>query len=137
MFGKKIFSAVLIFALTIFSATASAEIKNFVGTGEYYMADAEESIEQAKNHAKLNAELNVMEQASVNVKSYSELKNFNLTKDEIITVTAGIMHILEVKYSIKSDFDDTLICTATVTADVDTDKIPELVERELKKRNLK
>ena len=97
------------------------------------MEDSNETLAQAQDKAKLAAELNAMEQAQVNVKTYSEMHNSNLTQDEIITITAGIMNVTDVKYSLKEEFDVMLI-RAEVTAEIDTDKIPEFIEREIKRR---
>ena len=101
------------------------------------MEDKSETMDQAKNKAKLAAELDVIEQIKFNVESYSNLHNSNLTKDEVVIITAGIMNVKKVEYSLRADSDDVLILKATVTADVDTDKIPELVEREVKCRHSK
>ena len=116
-----------------FSAS-QAEVKIYTGVGEHYMENETETLAQAQDAAKLAAELNAMEQAQINVKSYSAAHNFNLTQDEIITITAGIMNITNVKYSLKEDFDGLPIMRAEVTAEIDTDKIPALVEREMKRR---
>lgn len=126
----------LIAALVILCSFSSvqAEIKIYTGVGEHYMESESETLAQAQDAAKLAAELNAMEQAQINVKSYSAVHNSNLTQDEIITITAGIMNITSVKYSLKEDFDGLMVMCAEVTAEIDTDKIAELVEREIKRR---
>ena len=131
---KKFMTAILFFGILIFATVASAEIKTFIGIGEHYMEDSNETLAQAQDKAKLAAELNAMEQAQVNVKAYSEMHNSNLTQDEIITITAGILNVTGVKYSLKEEFDGILLIRAEVTAEIDTDKIPEFVEREIKRR---
>ena len=130
---KKICATILIFGILIFATAASAEIKTYEGVGVHYMEDSNETLAQAQDKAKLAAELDAMEQAQVNVKTYSEMHNSNLTQDEIITITAGIMNVTGVKYSIKEELGVMLI-RAEVTAEIDTDKIPEFVEREIKRR---
>ena len=80
------------------------------------------------------AELDVAEQVEIYVISYSEAHGAKLTKDEIITISVALMNILDEKYSIRPDFDGVLIIAAIVTAEVDTEKIPELVEREVNRR---
>ena len=131
---KKILTTLFIFGLVIFNSVASAEIKFFEGVGEHYMEDSTETLAQAQEKAKLAAELDALEQAQVNVQVYSEQNNLNLTKDEIVTLTAGIMNVLDVKYSIKSENDGILLMRAEVKAEIDTDKISELVEREISRR---
>ncbi len=125
----------LIAALVILCSFSSvqAEIKIYTGVGEHYMEDEKETLAQAQDAAKLSAQLNAMEQAQINVKSYSAVHNFNLTQDEIISITAGVMNITSVKYSLKDEAGVLLMC-AEVTAEIDTDKIAELVEREIKRR---
>ena len=130
----KIFSAALILCSLILVSSVQAEVKIFIGVGEHYMESETETLSKAQDAAKLAAELNAIEQAQINVKSYSAAHNSNLTQDEIITITAGIMNITSVKYSLKEDFDGLPIMRAEVTAEIDTDKIAELVEREIKRR---
>ena len=122
--------------ILIICATASAEIKTFTGAGEHYIESETETLAQAQDAAKLAAELDAMQQAQIVVIGYSEAHNSNLTRDEIITITAGVMNVTDVKYSLK-DEAGVLLMRAEVTAEIDTDKIPALVERELKNRGLK
>ncbi len=131
---RKIFASILTFGILIFATAASAEIQNFVGVGEHYIENETETLAQAQDKAKLTAELDALEQAQVNIQIYSEMHNFNLTRDEIISITAGILNITDVKYLLKEDFDGLLIMRAEVTAEIDTDKIAEFVEREIKRR---
>ena len=131
---RKIFASILTFGILIFATAASAEIQNFVGVGEHYIESETETLAQAQDKAKLTAELDALEQAQVNIQIYSEMHNFNLTRDEIISITAGILNVTDVKYSLKEDFDGLLIMRAEVTAEIDTDKIAEFVEREIKRR---
>lgn len=132
---KKILNILLVFGILIFATNTNAEIKTFLGVGEHYIEDSKEDLEKAKNEAKLSAERDAMEQAQVNVQSYSETHNSNLTKDEIIAITAGIMNVVNVKYFIKDDSGIPLI-RAEVTAEIDTDKISELVEIEVQRRKM-
>ena len=131
---RKIGLTLFIFGFLIFNSVASAEIKIFEGVGEHYMDNSNETLAQAQEKAKLAAELDALEQAQVNVQVYSEQNNLNLTKDEIVTITAGIMNVLDVKYSIKSESDGILLMRSEIKAEIDTDKISQLVEREISRR---
>ena len=111
-----------------------AEIKNIVGNGVYYLNNKTETIDYAKNQAKLLAEVNIVEQVKVYIQSYTEINNLELTEDEIITVAVGIINVIDVNYSINSDFDNTIVVKAIVAAKVDTEKIPEVVELEIFKQ---
>lgn len=130
---RKISSAILLFGFLIFATTASAEVQTFIGIGKHYIEDSNETLDAAKNKAKLAAELNAMEQAQVNIQSYSESHNLNLTNDEIISVTAGILKVTNVKYALKSENDGLILMQAEVTAEIDTDEISEMVEHEIKR----
>lgn len=130
---KKIFIMSVFFVILIFATTVNAEVKTFLGVSEHYMENSAETLEQAKDKAKISAELSAMEQAQLNVQSYSESHNSKLTRDEIITITAGILKITDVKYFLKNDSGIYLI-RAEVTAEIDTDKISEFIEREMQRR---
>ena len=121
----------------IFISSTNAEIKVYEGFGEHYMENKEETLDHSKNQAKLLAELDVIEQCSFNVESYSSLHNSKLTRDEIISITAGIMKVKSIQYFLDRYADNLFIVKAKLTAEVDTDKIPELVEREVERRKNK
>ena len=112
---------------------AQAEILTYEGVGEYYMEEENISLSEAKDKAKLMAEVAVVEQASVKVASTTEVQKSKLTKDEIELIAAGIIKVQDVKYNISSELD-TLLVKAVVKAEIDTDEIPALVEQELAKR---
>ncbi len=112
---------------------AQAEILAYEGVGEYYMEEENISLSEAKDKAKLMAEVAVVEQASVKVASTTEVQKSKLTKDEIELIAAGIIKVQDVKYNISSELD-TLLVKAVVKAEIDTDEIPALVEQELAKR---
>ena len=116
------------------SSPAEAEVLSLEGIGEYYMEDDSMSLSKAKDEAKLLAEIDAVEQARVNVESDTTVQNSKLTKNEITTIAAAILMVQKVDYTISSDFDDVMVVKAVIKADIDTDEIPALVERELKRR---
>ncbi len=89
--NKKILIVYVVFVILILTTTVNAKVEIFVGVGEHYMENSEESLEQAKDKAKLAAELSAIEQAQINVQSYLEIHNSNLTRDEIISITAELL----------------------------------------------
>lgn len=115
------------------SPQVQAEILTYEGVGEYYMEEENISLSEAKDKAKLMAEVAVVEQASVKVASTTEVQKSKLTKDEIELIAAGIIKVQDVKYNISSELD-TLLVKAVVKAEIDTDEIPALVEQEIAKR---
>lgn len=116
------------------SSPAEAEVLSLEGVGEYYMEDDSMSLSKAKDEAKLLAEIDAVEQARVNVEGNTIVQNSKLTKNEITTIAAAILMVQKVDYTISSDFDDVMVVKAVIKADIDTDEIPALVERELKRR---
>jgi len=136
-YGKSLrnaLAAFLVLAGLAMSSPAEAEVLSLEGVGEYYMEDDSMSLSKAKDEAKLLAEIDAVEQARVNVESDTIVQNSKLTKNEITTIAAAILMVQKVDYTISSDFDDVMVVKAVIKADIDTDEIPALVERELKRR---
>lgn len=98
------FLAIVIVASLLFMPTTHAEVKTYTGTGEYYMSDFE-TPDVSKQRAKQRAEQNACEQAGVFVKSFSKSKDLELAEDVIITMTNGILKILDVQYH-RENFDN-------------------------------
>ncbi len=124
----------LVLGITFFSSSVSAEIKTYTGVGEHYMENETESLDYARTQSKLRAELNALEQALSYIESYSRVNNFNLSEDEIISIAAGIFNVLDEAYSIDSDSAGALIIKAVVVVEIDEDRLPELLEREIRRR---
>ncbi len=136
-YGKSLrnaLAAFLVLAGLAMSSPAEAEVLSLEGVGEYYMEDDSMSLSKAKDEAKLLAEIDAVEQARVNVEGNTIVQNSKLTKNEITTIAAAILMVQKVDYTISSDFDDVMVVKAVIKADIDTDEIPALVERELKRR---
>ena len=136
-YGKSLRNALAAFLVLgglAMTSPAEAEVLSLEGIGEYYMEDDSMSLSKAKDEAKLLAEIDAVEQARVNVESDTTVQNSKLTKNEITTIAAAILMVQKVEYTISSDFDDVMVVKAVIKADIDTDEIPALVERELKRR---
>ena len=115
-------------------STASAEVQKYEGVGVYYMENSSETFERARSEAKKKAGRAVLEQIEIYVASESELKDFNLTEDEIVTIAAGIMNVTSVRYNVNSYDKNLFAVECILTATVDTDRIGEMVERERQAR---
>lgn len=135
--NKKFMAMFLFCGILTFSVTTSAEIKIFEGVSEHYIEDVNETLDEAKEKAKILAELDALEQAQVHIQSYSDMHNSNLTRDEIITITVGVLNVTDVQYKLSEESDGIMLMKVVLTAEIDTDKIPELVEREIKRREAK
>ena len=121
---KKFFAT--IFALILLTATAYAEIKTYTGNGEYLMS--EENVDFAKSRAAINAERNILDQVCVYVKGQSSMIDNELDNDEVISISAGILHVTDTKFKIVDDADGILV-KATVTAQVDIDELEILLKQ--------
>ena len=86
----------ILFAGTILftSPTADAEIQTYTGEGTYIMSEGE-NLGVAKERAKADAMRNACEQAGTFVESTTQVVNMMVTKDEITTMTGGIVKLLE------------------------------------------
>ena len=125
---------VSLMVLLMMASTVGAEIKTYEGVGVYYMKSTSETLENSKSEAKKYAERDVLEQIEIYVASESEVRNLRLTEDELVTIAAGIMSVTNVHYKFSTSADDKFMIECRLKATVDTDKIPELVERERKAR---
>ncbi len=130
MFVRKIFLSLIIGAFLI-TATAHAEIQTYSGSGQYFMTD--ETIDFAKNKAELDAQRNVLEKICVYINSQTEINANVLENDEIITVSAGILRIVDTKFSMEPD-DAGITVKALVTAEIDSDELKTLLERAINER---
>ena len=121
----------IIFVLVLICANvAHAAVETFTGVGKYYLESDDETLAYAKEQAELIAERNALEQAAVFVKSYTGIHNFKLSDDDVVEIAAGILYVKDVRFSLDEEFDGVLTVTAMVTAEIDTDEISELIERE-------
>lgn len=125
----KFFATILIAASAFFMPVANAQVVTCTGSDEYIMSEFE-TIDIAKQRAKQKAERAAQEQAGVFVESSTEVVNMMVTKDEIHTMAAGILHVKDVQYQLTPLADGkSLIIKATVTADVDTTDITNWLNR--------
>lgn len=126
----KKFLLVLAMNLLIMS-TVNAEVRTYEGTDEYIMSEFE-TIDIAKQRAKQKAERAAQEKAGVFVESNTEVVNMMVTKDEIVTMTGGILRIVgEPQYQFTPLADGkSLIVRATIKADIDTDDIAKWLNRD-------
>ena len=117
-FFRRAFSILFVAAILLFTATTHAEVKTYTGTGEYYMNDFE-----TPDVAKQRAEQNACEQAGVFVKSFSKSKDLELVEDVIITMTNGILKILDVQYHRENFDNDMTLFRVTIKAQIDSNDV--------------
>ena len=117
--------------MILFASTAHAEIKTYTGYGEYLMTD--ETIDYAKEQAELYAQRDVLEKVCVFVKGQSLMIDNELTDDEVTTISAGVLHVTDTKFSLDMDEGGILI-KSFVTAQIDTAELEKLLEQAIKER---
>ena len=121
-----------VFAAGIFAVMplVSAEVREYEGFGEYVMSDFE-TPDVAKQRAKVRAEQNAMEQAGVYVESYTKVINHQVTHDEIVTMTNGILKVKDVQYGkmIPTNDGKGILIRVTIKADIDTDDITKWISQ--------
>ena len=135
-YKKKFLSAMAAFLIggSFFIPTANAEVKMYTGEGEYLMNDFE-TPDIAKQRAKARAERNAQEQAGVYLESYSHMKNFELLNDEIITISSGILKILDVQYNQNLVADGKgILIQVTIKAEIDSDNMDKWLNKSIEER---
>ena len=111
-------------------SVAYAEVQTYTGTGEYVMSNFE-TPDSAMARAEKYALRDAQEQAGVYVQSYSKTKNLKLVEDEITTMTAGIINVIDKDFkAIPIESTKGVIkYIATVKVKIDTDDISKWLER--------
>ena len=124
---KKFFLSVI--GLMLMMSSLHAQVMSYTGSDEYIMSEFE-TIDIAKQRAEQKAIRNAQEQAGVYVQSNTEVVNMMVTKDEIQTMTAGILKVTDVQYQLTPLLDGkSLIVKATVTADIDSDELANFINK--------
>ena len=115
--------------------TASAEFRTITATGEYRMGDNDTRMD-AKRLALLDAKRLALEQAGTYVESITEVKNFNLTNEEIRAYTAGIVEVMEQATRTTMEGETTVV-RADVTTKIDTDTVSRQIDALRKNEGIK
>ncbi|MBR1805514.1 MAG: tetratricopeptide repeat protein [Selenomonadaceae bacterium] len=116
-----LFAGTILFA----SSTADAEIQTYTGEGTYIMSEGE-NLGVAKERAKADAMRNACEQAGTFVESTTQVANMMVTKDEITTMTGGIVKLLEEPtYAPLKELDNLegVLIHVTVKVSIDSDDV--------------
>ena len=110
-----------------------AEIREIVSEGHYNMGDGE-TPSVAESRALLNAKRVALEEAGTYVESYSKVKNFQLTEDEVKVLASGTMEvtILDKKRTIVGDGFRFWV---KIKARVNSDKMAEMA-RNVKEKSV-
>lgn len=123
----KYFSAIII-AIFLFSpSSAFAEVKEIISEGTYNMGDGE-TPSVAESRALLQAKRTALEQAGTYVESYTKVKNFQLTEDEIKVLSSGLMEV-EILDKKRTIVGDGFHFWVKIKAIVNLDKTEEMAKR--------
>ncbi len=109
-------TAVIFFVVT--ASVAIAEIRTITATGEYRMGD-NDTRTLAKQQALQDAKRLALERAGTYLESVTEVKQFQLSRDEVRLFTAGIVEVTE--QITRSEMEgETTIVRVEVTCQIDT-----------------
>jgi len=103
----------------------SANVRVVTASGEYRMGDHDtrsDAVRLAIEAAKRDA----LEQVATYLESVTEVKNMDLTRDDIRTYTAGIVLVLDQKITTWLE-GDTLVIHADLTAQVDPNEVTQAI----------
>ncbi|TKB69859.1 MAG: tetratricopeptide repeat protein [Nitrospira sp.] len=115
--------------------TAVAEIRTITATGEYRMGDNDTRAD-AKRLALLDAKRLALEQAGTYIESITQIKNFDLSKEEIRAYTAGIVEVVE--QATRDTMEGTThVIRVEVTAKIDTDVVARQIDALRRNENAK
>lgn len=84
--------SLLALIVTAFPSSGYAEVKEIIAEGTYSMGDGETPL-VAEERCLLVAKRVAIEQAGTYVQSYSEIKNYQLTADEVQVIASGITEV--------------------------------------------
>lgn len=131
---RKFLAALIVGVSLLTASVVHAEVKIYTGVGEYYMSDFE-TPNVAQQRAKQRAEQNACEQAGVFVKSFSRTKDFELVDDEVITMTSGILKIVDVQYHRENFDNNTTLIRATLKAQIDSNDVAKWLNKDSQERS--
>lgn len=90
---------------------------------------ADESPKIAKERAKQDAVRIALEKAGVYVESFSEMKNFHLTKDEITVIAGEVIAVESESYDVEILPNEVIRYTATIQAIIDADVLETKIKQ--------
>jgi Flp pilus assembly protein TadD len=115
----------LFLLFTFCCSLAFAESKVVTSEGKYVMGDLDTK-KEARSLALMEAKRSALEQAGTYLESSSEVKNYELTKDEINSLTSGVVSVEVLKEDWKMSGEN-LMVTVLIRATVDTSNLGERI----------
>ena len=109
----------------------NAEVQTYEGIDEYYVLGAVENINVARERAHERALRDAREKAGLYIRTFSRMLNTKLVEDEIITLSSGIMRVVESAYEVIPMKDkEGFIIRATVRADIDDNDVEKFLNKD-------
>jgi hypothetical protein len=122
---------VLVFSVCLLlSNICFAETKEIIAEGTYVMGDSDTPA-NAENGALINAKRVAIEQAGTSIESYSQIKNMQLTKDDIETISSGALKTTILDKKKLATLDGTMFLWVKIKCIVDTDSL-EILQNKIK-----
>lgn len=120
--------ACLVFLIAILIPSFSfAEIKTIYATHKYQMGD-NDSKNDARRMCFLEAKRKALEKAGTYIRSHTEIKNLQLTKDEISIYSAALLKVETISEKWKLEGSNMTVIL-TVKADVDSKTVDEQLSK--------
>ena len=130
-FFRRALPAFLIVLCVTMETIVHAEVKTFIGVGEYIMNDFEKP-DIAKQRAQQNAELNAMKRAAAYLKNFSETVGTTITDDEISAVATNTITFGNVQIESVANYLSGVTYKVTIEAQINTDGIEDFIRRDIK-----
>ncbi|MEE9912736.1 MAG: tetratricopeptide repeat protein [Deltaproteobacteria bacterium] len=117
--------AAFILISTLFTAAAFAEYTVVDAEGKYVLGDLDTKL-NARSLALMEAKRIALEKAGTYIESISEVKNSQLTRDQVTSLAAGIMSVETLKEEWKMS-GESMVLTLSIRATVDTSNLPSRI----------
>lgn len=111
------------------SSIAQAEIKEFSASATYTMSNYE-TLDIAQQRALREAERSALEQAGIYIESHTTVVNGKVVNDEVLAVASNVIRIKSKKFDKYFDAAKNLVTSASIVAEIDTDKVDKGLKRE-------
>lgn len=125
----------LLLVLVLIPGISHAKTETIFANHVYLMGD-NDSKNDARRICFIEAKRNVLEKAGTYIESHTQVKNYQLTKDEIFTYSAALLKIETVKEEWKF-VGQNMAIDITVKAMVDTSKVENQLSKINQDQNLK
>ncbi len=115
------FSVIVLLTVLVLPTVVFAEVQTFTTMHTYILGD-HDSKDDARQRCLLEAKRKILEQAGVYIESASEVLNFDLTKDKIISFAAAVMQVKDTKEEVSFQ-QGHMTMTLKLTAQVDLEEV--------------